>query len=75
VPHIDITCPHCSHRNDIHASDLPMTLDVHCSRCHAPLGTWDELRTTSEARGNVSSMKGGGRVPMSPGSDTADAPA
>ncbi len=75
VPHIDITCPHCSHRNDIHASDLPMTLGVHCSHCHAPLGTWDELRTTSEARGNASPMKGGGRVPMSPGSDTADAPA
>jgi len=43
MPHISIICPHCAQQNDIYASGAPEPIQINCSRCHALLGTWNDL--------------------------------
>lgn len=43
MPHLSVTCPHCDKRNEITASEVPEPINIHCTGCHAPLGTWSEI--------------------------------
>jgi hypothetical protein len=54
MPHISVTCPHCAERNEITVSELPGLSEVHCSHCHALLGTWSELVRESKGHGTTS---------------------
>lgn len=60
MPHITITCPFCTQRNDIHAANVPGVVSIACSHCHNRLGTWTDL-----AKGPPLSA----RAPEKPGSD------
>jgi RNase P subunit RPR2 len=57
MPHINITCPHCAKDNNITVSQVPEPMEIYCSNCHAPLGTWSKLERESK-RANSSAVNG-----------------
>lgn len=41
--HLTVTCPKCTHMNEIHAVEFGHRYYVTCSACGALLGSWEEL--------------------------------
>jgi hypothetical protein len=58
MPQISVTCPFCAKRNDITASELPEPIEIYCSHCHAPLGTWSKLEQDSKHRRSAGAING-----------------
>ncbi|PTW56543.1 hypothetical protein C8N35_1116 [Breoghania corrubedonensis] len=40
-----VPCPHCGATNTITTVDIPERMQIDCSACLAPLGSWGEIRT------------------------------
>ena len=40
-----IPCPHCGATNTITTVEIPERMQIDCSACQAPLGSWGDIRS------------------------------
>lgn len=47
-----VPCPHCGTINTITTVDIPARMQIDCSACQTPIGSWGDIRTRLVAEGN-----------------------